>query len=92
MKKLPDLNIDSTIVIKCQDERESKVIYESLLPDNIDFPKNLELDMESIESLILLRLKFTSNIEKQNNIGTLLNTVDEIMEHIGIIKNVIKND
>ncbi len=92
MKKLSPLHIDTIIEIKCQDNVESKAIYNSLLPDNIDFPKNLELDMGSIESLVLLRLKFTSNNEKQNNIGTLLNTVDEIMEHIGIIKNVIKND
>jgi tRNA threonylcarbamoyladenosine modification (KEOPS) complex Pcc1 subunit len=92
MKKHLNLNIDTTIEIKCQDNRESKVIYDSLFPDNIDFPKNLEIDMKTNESLILLRLKFISNSEKQNNIGTLLNTVDEIMEHIGIIKNVIKND
>jgi hypothetical protein len=92
MKKLLNLNIDTTIEIKCQDDRESKVIYDSLFPDNIDLPKNLEIDMKTNEYLILLRLKFISNNEKQNNIGTLLNTVDEIMDHIGIIKNVIKND
>ncbi|MER5175018.1 MAG: KEOPS complex subunit Pcc1 [Candidatus Nitrosocosmicus sp.] len=92
MKKYPNLNIDTTIEIKCQDNRESKAIYDSLLPDNIDFPKNLEMDMKTIESLILLRLKFTSNIEKENNIETMLNTVDELMEHIKIIKNVIKKN
>jgi hypothetical protein len=92
MKKHLNLNIDTTIEIKCQDDKESKVIYDSLFPDNIDLPKNLEIDMKTNESLILLRLKFISNNEKQNSIGTLLNTVDEIMDHIGIIKNVIKND
>lgn len=92
MKKFPNLNIDTTIEIKCQDQKESKVIHDSLLPDNTNFPKNLELDMKVIESLILLRLNFTSDIEKENSIGTLLNTVDEIMEHVGIIKKVIKND
>jgi hypothetical protein len=92
MKKYPNLNIDSVIEIKCQDFKESKAIYNSLLPDNISFPKNLELDMKTTESSVLLRLKLTSNIEKENNMGTLLNTVDEIMEHVGIIKNVIKND
>jgi hypothetical protein len=92
MKKFPNLNIDATIEIKCQDQKESKVIYDSLFPDNIDFPKNLELDMKAIESLILLRLKFISSNEQGNNLGTMLNTVDEIMEHVGIIKNVVKND
>jgi len=92
MKKFPNLNINTTIEIKCQDNKESNVIYDSLLPDNIDFPSNLELEMKTVNSLILLKLKFSSDSENENNIDTLLNTVDEMMEHIGIIKNVIKND
>jgi hypothetical protein len=92
MKKFPDLNIDATIEIGCKDNKESKAIYVSLEPDNINFPKNLELEMKTINSSILLKLKFYSDIEKENNTGTLINTVDEILEHIGIIKNVIRND
>ena len=92
MKKFPNLNIDATIEIECKDNKESKVIYDSLVPDNINFPKNLELEMKTINSLILLKLKFYSDIGKENSTGALLNTVDEILEHIGIIKNVIKND
>ena len=57
MKKYPNLNIDTTIEIKCQDIRESKAIYDSLLPDNIDFPKNLEMDMKTIESLNIIKIK-----------------------------------
>ena len=92
MKKFPDLNVNATIEIKCQDEKESKVIYDSLLPDNKNFPKNLEMDMQTKESLFALRLKCISNIENGESINTLSNTLDEILEHIGIIKNVIKND
>jgi hypothetical protein len=92
MKKFPSLKIDTTIEIECKDNKESKVIYDSLVPDNINFPKNLELEMKTINSLILLKLKFYSDIGKENSTGALLNTVDEILEHIGIIKNVIKND
>jgi hypothetical protein len=92
MKKFPSLNIDTTIEIECKDNKESKAIYDSLAPDNINFPENLELEMKTINSLIFLKLKFYSDIEKENNTGTLSNTVDEILEHIGIIKNVIKND
>ena len=92
MKKRPNLNIDTTIEIGCKDNKESKVIYDALVPDNINFPKNLELEMKTINSSILLKLKFYTDIEKEDSTGTLLNTVDEILEHIGIIKNVIKND
>lgn len=92
MKKFPSLNIDATIEIGCKDNKESKAIYDSLAPDNINFPENLELEMKTFMSLISLKLKFYSDIEKETNTGTLSNTVDEILEHIGIIKNVIKND
>ena len=92
MKKFPNLNIDTSIEIGCKDNKESRAIYVSLEPDNINFPKNLELEMKTINSSILLKLKFYSDVEKENNTGTLINTVDEILEHIGIIKNVIKND
>lgn len=88
----PNLNINTTIKIKCKDDKESKSIYYSLLPDNKDFPKNLEMDMETQGSLFSIKLKFISSFEKENSIDTLSNTIDEIMEHIGIVKNVIEND
>ena len=48
--------------------------------------------MKNIKKSILLSLEFVSNIEKGDSIETMSNTIDEIMEHIGIIKDVIKND
>ena len=92
MKKFPNLNVNATIEIKCQDERESKVIYDSLLPDNKNFPKNLEMDYASRRISFFIEIKVSPDIEKGESINTLSNTVDEILEHIGIIKNVIKND
>lgn len=92
MKKFPNLNINTTIKIKCQNNKESKAIYDSLLPDNRDFPNNLQMNMTATDSSFILKLKFISNLEKENSIYTLSNTVDEIMEHIGVIKNVIEND
>ena len=92
MEKLPSLNIDATIEIKCKDKKESKAIHDSLLPDNIDIPKNLKLDMKMADSSISLEIKFSSNTAGGNNIETLLNTFDELLEHTGIIRNVIKND
>jgi len=92
MKRYPILNIDSTIEIRCQNQDISNAIYNSLLPDNINFPKNLNLEMKNIKNSILLSLKFKSNKEKGDSIETMSNTIDEIMEHVGIINDVIKND
>jgi hypothetical protein len=92
MKKFPSLSIDATVEIKCKDKKESRAIHDSLLPDNIDIPKNLKLDMKMIDSSISLEIKFSSNIEEGKNMETLLNTFDELMEHTGIIRDVINND
>jgi len=92
MEKFPSLNIDATVEIKCKDKKESRAIHDSLLPDNIDIPKNLKLDMKMANSSVSLEIKFSSSAVEVKNIETLLNTFDELMEHTGIIKNVIKND
>lgn len=92
MEKFPSLNIDATVEIKCKDKKESRAIHDSLLPDNIDIPKNLKLDMKMANSSVSLEIKFSSSAVEGKNIETLLNTFDELMEHTGIIRNVIKND
>jgi tRNA threonylcarbamoyladenosine modification (KEOPS) complex Pcc1 subunit len=88
----PGFNIHLTIEIGCQKDKESKAIYNSLIPDNIDLPDNLKIGMEVQERLLLLKIMFNPNISKENDINTLISTIDEIMEHIEIIKNVIEND
>ena len=92
MRRYPVLNIDSNIEIRCENQEIANAIYNSLLPDNENFPENLYLEMKNTKKSILLSLKFKSNIEKGDSIETMSNTIDEIMEHIGIIKDVIKND
>ncbi|HXT85148.1 MAG TPA: KEOPS complex subunit Pcc1 [Verrucomicrobiae bacterium] len=92
MKRYPILNINSNIEIRCEDQEISEAIYKSLLPDNINFPENLNLEMKDTKKSILLSLKFKSNIEKGDNIETMSNTLEEIIEHVGIIKDVIRND
>ena len=92
MKRYPALNIDSSIEIKCENQEIAHAIYNSLLPDNVNFPENLNLEMRNIKKSILLSLKFKSNMEKGDSIETMSNTIDEIMEHIAIIKDVIEND
>jgi tRNA threonylcarbamoyladenosine modification (KEOPS) complex Pcc1 subunit len=85
----PGFNIYSTIEIGCPKEKESVAIYNSLIPDNIDLPDNLKIGMETQEKSLVLKIMYTSTISKENDINSLLSTIDEIMEHIEIIKNVI---
>jgi hypothetical protein len=57
----------------------------ALVPDNVNFPKGLSLKMSSRDNILVL--EFLSKA----GINTLLNTVDEVLEHISIARKVIDN-
>jgi hypothetical protein len=57
----------------------------ALVPDNVNFPKGLSMKMTSRDSILVL--EFLSKV----GINTLLNTVDEVLEHISIARKVIDN-
>ncbi len=92
MQERPELYINADIEISSENDKELEAIRDSLYPDNINFPENIKLDMKTSDSSLLLNFRFNTDSKKENSIDTLLNTIDEILEHIGIIKNVIKND
>lgn len=70
------------INIECR-QNISKSIIKSLYPDNIDFPKNLTLQITNDKNLLVL--DFTNN----GDLGKLVNTIDEILAHIQLIIKVI---
>lgn len=95
MHQFPNLHITTKINIKCNNDREASSLYKSLKPDNINFPKDLQMDMELNEASVIINLIFLLKDQNENNsnINTLLSTIEEMMEHVGVIKEVInKND
>jgi len=61
-------------------------IMKALTPDNINFPK--ALSMKSFSKGNTLFFEFFCNTE----IETLINTVDEVLNHISVAKKVINDD
>ena len=74
------------IEIKFSKKAEMNAIMKALIPDNINFPKGLSMQMFSKGNNILL-LEFFCD----DGIETLLNTIDEVLDHISIAKKVIAN-
>jgi hypothetical protein len=64
---------------------ELRAIMSALVPDNVNFPKGLSMKMSSQDNILVL--EFLSKA----GINTLLNTVDEVLEHISIGRKVIDN-
>jgi hypothetical protein len=81
----PELSV--LIQIRFSEENEMYAVLRSLIPDNINFPKGLSLEISPgvNENDLLLRI--------QCNIGfeTLLNTLDELLEHVSIAQKVISH-
>jgi hypothetical protein len=83
LPKLVEVNVH--IEIRLSGKSELRAIMSALVPDNVNFPKGLSMKMTSRDSILVL--EFLSRI----GINTLLNTVDEVLEHISIARKVIDN-
>ena len=59
-------------------------IKKALEPDNIDFPKDLSLEIENLGDQLVVSFKNRGDTKK------LISTVDEVLEHIQLALKVIE--
>ena len=77
-------NCKVEIIINNISDEKAKVIKNSLAPDNIDFPDGLLMKVEKIDNKLVF--SFSNN----GNMGKLITTVDEVLEHANLALEVIK--
>ena len=65
-------------------EKKADTVKKALEPDNIDFPKNLTLQVENIDN------KLVFNFQSQGDMKKLIATVDEVLAHIQVALKVIE--
>ena len=65
-------------------KKKAEAIQKSLEPDNINFPENLTLQIENIDN------KLVFNFQGQDNMKTLIATIDEVLEHVQVVLKVIE--
>jgi len=68
-----------------QDEHLLDSVYRSLEPDNISFPDGISFKMKKLGKI--LYFKIASN----NEISSLLSTIDDLMESIQITCNTLNS-
>ena len=73
----PPLEITAIIELNFSNQSEKEAIMKALIPDNVNFPKGLSMDMSSKDNTAI-RIKFSSCTQ----IETLINTVDEVLQDI----------
>lgn len=79
--------LSAFIQIRFLKKNEMYAVLRSLIPDNIDFPKGLSIEISPRANDNNLLLKICCNV----GFETLLNTLDELLEHISIAQKVISH-
>lgn len=86
MMREKNLEITILMEISFASRKLMKAVMDSLRPDNIGAPQGLSVAMEDNGEILIIKISCHSGI------STLINTVDEILEHISIGKAVLSND
>lgn len=63
---------------------QAKTVMNALIPDNVDFPKGLSMNIYPKGSMIEIYL-----MSKNVPITTVIGTLDELLEHISVAKKVM---
>lgn len=81
---MQQIRVVTTFVLR---KELSDTIIKTLKPDNINFPEGLDMEMYSNDELKII---FTCN--NANKMSSMINIIDEVLEHISIIINTIGDD
>jgi len=65
-------------------DEKAVTIKKALEPDNINFPKDLSLEIENLGDQLVVSFKNRGDTKK------LISTVDEVLEHIQLALKVIE--
>ena len=72
------------IIIHNISDEMARSVEKSLETDKIDFPHNLSMKVEKIDN------KLVFNFSNSDNMGKLISTIDEVLEHANLALEVIK--
>jgi|TARA_B100001013_G_scaffold32881_1_gene17809 tRNA threonylcarbamoyladenosine modification (KEOPS) complex Pcc1 subunit len=72
------------ITLNSLSSEKAVAIKKALEPDNINFPKDLSLEIENLGDQLVVSFKNRGDTKK------LISTVDEVLEHIQLALKVIE--
>ena len=77
-------NCKVEITVNNISDDKAKAVEKSLAPDNINFPDDLSMKVEKIDN------KLVFSFSNSGNMGKLISTIDEVLEHANLALEVIK--
>jgi hypothetical protein len=78
------LDITVSVDISFSSSAQARAAVKALIPDNVNFPKGLSMKMFSKGATLAIELT-----GKNVPVATILNTLDEVLEHISVSKKVM---
>ena len=73
-----------TLSLNPKDVKKVESVMKALIPDNINFPRGLSMDMSAEGTVIILSFKSSGKFD------SLIATIDEVLEHISVMKKVLE--
>ncbi len=84
-QRQPDYDVSIEVDVPFPDARAARAAMKALIPDNVNMPEGLSISMSSKGSAV--RIIVTGSKTPMN---TVVNTVDEILEHISVAKKLVE--
>jgi tRNA threonylcarbamoyladenosine modification (KEOPS) complex Pcc1 subunit len=72
------------VILNNISKKKAETVKKALEPDNVDFPKNLTLQIENVDN------KLVFNFQSQGDMKKLIATIDEVLEHVQLALKVIE--
>lgn len=73
-----------SVDISFSSSAQARAAMKALIPDNVNFPKGLSMKMFSKGATLVIELT-----GKNVPTATIINTLDEVLEHISVSKKVM---
>jgi hypothetical protein len=83
-KNLQQLDVAVDASISFTSNAQARAAVKALIPDNVNMPKGLSLQMFSKGKDVFVEIKATGI-----PMATVINTLDEVLEHLSVAKKVM---
>lgn len=77
-----DVEVDASLAFSSASH--AKAAVKALIPDNVNLPKGLSIEMFSKGSIVFIQMSC-----KGVPMGTVINTLDEVLEHLSVARKVM---
>jgi len=67
-----------------KDGKKVQSVMKALIPDNVNFPRGLSMDMSAEGNFLILSFKSSRKLD------SLISTIDEVLEHISAMNRVLR--